>query len=116
MKRKNNLPSFVYKNNKKYCVCQQVNGRKKYYGTYLDLDDAIQLRDKLVSEGVIKSRVGLHRLRGDTRYITHYDGRYCIYKNVDGRQEYFGSFKTLEEAMMERDYLESIDWDYSNME
>lgn len=113
--KKRDLPRNVYKNGDKYNVAQQVNGKRIYYATCLDREEAIQLRNKLVKEGVITDRTGKHRLRGRMRYITKYGNKYCIYKNVDGKQECFGTFHSLEEAIDERDYLESIGWDYGDM-
>lgn len=43
-------------------------------------------------------------------------GTYSIQKHINGVRGHFGTYRTLEDAREERDYLESIDWDYSNME
>ena len=45
------------------------------------------------------------------RYICEYKGGYHIQKWVNGKLEYFGRFPTFEDAIRERTFLESIDWD-----
>ena len=52
---------------------------------------------------------------GDMRYLRKTKaGKYNIQKQVDGKIQSFGTY-TLNEAKEERNYLESIEWDYDNM-
>lgn len=112
-----NTPSNVYKRRNKYIVSQVHNKKKHIYGTYNTLEKAIQKRNKLAEQGIIKELRGKHRIRNhEDRYIYKYNTRYYIRKVVNKKQEHFGVFKTLHEARQERDYLEQIEWDYSNME
>lgn len=112
-----NRPSHVYKNGKSYYVSQVKKGIRKYYGTYPTLEEAVQRRNQLVREGVIKDKRGHHRIKNyNNRYIYPTNGKYRILKVVNKQQEDFGICSTLEEARVERDYLERIGWDYTNME
>ena len=117
-KQDRKLPSNVYQCRNRYWVAQQVDGEKKVYGWYDTREEAIQHRNQLVREGVITSRVGKHRIKNyENRYIqkTH-SNKYRIQKKIDGVIQHFGVFHTISEAREERDYLERIGWDYSEME
>ena len=110
------LPSHVYKSGNRYCVSQTINKKRRYYGYFKNLKEAIHLRNQLVQQGVIHDKRGHHRIKNyNNRYIYPSNGKYRITKVVNKQQESFGMYTTLQEAREERDYLESIDWDYSNM-
>jgi len=49
------------------------------------------------------------------RNITSCHHGYKVQKWTKGELLYCGLFKTLKEAMNERDYMESIDWNYDNL-
>ena len=116
--KKDNLPSNVYKHHNKYYVQQQVNHQLIRYGSFKERADAIQLRNKLIQDGTLKERWGKHRIKDwNKRYIYEtQDGKYSIQKQVNGEYCSFGVWNTLEDAIDERNYLESIGWDYDNME
>ena len=117
--KKYGLPSYVYKLYNTYVVEQQVNKKKTVYGKFKDREEAIKLRDKLVRDGVIVRRnTGWHRIKDyEHRYIQLTpQGTWLIQKWVDGHMNVFGTYHRLEDAMAERDYMESIGWDYDNME
>lgn len=44
------------------------------------------------------------------------NGHWRIVKMINGERGTYGTYRTLEDAMHERDYLESIGWDYDNMD
>lgn len=110
-------PSNIYWNGNKWYISQVIHGNREYYGTYKTLTEATEKRNQLAQQGIIKERRGQHRIRNHKdRYIYEYHGRYYLKKVVNKKQQHFGVFNTLEEAREERDYLESINWDYSNMD
>ena len=111
------LPSNVYKLWNRYYIAQTRNGEKKVYGRYDTREEAIRVRDHLIAEGVLV-RPGEHcKTCHPDRYIHRKsDGCFHILKWWRGRLEYFGVFRSLEDAREERDFLESIGWDYSNMD
>ena len=85
---------------------------KKYHGTYKTKEEAVRQLCKLIDDGTIT----LPRLK-PTRYISKKnDHLYCINKRIGGRTVYFGSFHSLEDAMRERDFLESIDWNWDDID
>lgn len=46
----------------------------------------------------------------DTRFITKKGNKYEIYKTINGRKKYYGSFDTLKEAQKRRDELIVDNW------
>lgn len=109
-------PSHVYWNGTRWYVAQVVNGETKYYGYYKTLREAIQRRDQLIQNGIITDRRGRPIKNFQNRYIYKHKDKYYLKKVVNKQSEHFGTFNTLEEAQRERDYLESIHWDYTNMD
>lgn len=115
-KKDRTLPSYVYQLRNRYYVAQTVNKEQIIYGRYDTREEAVQRRNQLVNDGVIKHRRGKHRIKNyEDRYLTNKKGRYYIQKCIDGKITHFGILNSLEEARRERDYLESIEWDYGNM-
>lgn len=112
------LPSYVYKHGNQYYVQQWEGGKLKTYGKFRTADEAIQHRNKLVKQGTIKPRLGVHKIKYyPDRYIIKTPANtYAILKRHNGKNEHFGTYNTLEDAREERDYWESIGWDYDNME
>ncbi|PAV08082.1 hypothetical protein [Methanosphaera cuniculi] len=43
-------------------------------------------------------------------YITNKNGKYCVYKNLNGKTHYYGAYKTLEEAKKTRTYIIMHQW------
>ena len=115
--KKDNLPSYVYKQHNLYTVQRQKGEKLIIYGKFQEPEEAIQLRNKLIQEGTLKERRGKHRIKDwQNRYIKKtYNGKYAVQKQVNGEYCWFGVWNTLEDAIDERDYLESIGWDYDNM-
>ena len=58
---------------------------------------------------------GYTKPKNPYRHIHCSNNGYQVKKIIDGETIYAGTFKNLEEAQKERDYLESIDWDYNNI-
>ena len=98
---------WIYPNQNAY----EVNVCKKYYGRYATFEEACQRVFELIDKGIIKPKE-----HDPMRYIYTRDGRYELYKCIDGEVEYFGSFRNVDDAMRERDFLESIDWDWDNID
>lgn len=109
------LPKYIYRRGKKY----HLMFNHKFYGSFQSVEDAVERKKQLMREKVIKPRrIGQPFKKYEDRYVylNSRTGRYHIRKNVGGRPEHFGTYRRLEDARAERDYLESIGWDYSNME
>ena len=112
------LPSYVYKHWNQYYVQQWEGGKLKTFGKFKTEHEAIQCRNKLLKQGIIKPKLGLHKIKYyPNRYIIRTPANtYAIIKRHNGKNEHFGTYRSLENARKERDYLESIGWDYDNME
>lgn len=108
------ISKYVYRTFNKYRVVQN----SKTLATASTPDEAIILKEQLIREGIIKPKlVGVQGKPYSLRYIRRTpQGHYQINKWIEDRQFCFGTYKTLEDAREERDYLEQIDWDYDNME
>ncbi len=114
MKPYEKISEHIYRQHRKYRVVQN----NTLYGSFGTLKEAVECHERLIREGVIKKK---HRgrpfSRKSDRYISRSrNGNYRIQKSVHGVKGHYGTFKTIEEAREERDYLESIEWDYDNME
>lgn len=86
-----------------------------HYGIFATFEEAYKYKQYLEDHDWDKKLA--YRKRGKYnphRYISVNRGvnPYHIVKRIDGRLEYFGCFPTMEEAMAERDFLESINWDW----
>jgi len=44
------------------------------------------------------------------KYINKYDGKYRIFKNINGKREYFGQYDNFQDAVNKRDWLIEHDW------
>lgn len=97
----------IYPSGNKYMINKTIHGKSKYYGTFTTLDEARRYRDFLVDHNwnvcCKKKRNSSHIFKNRNKYM--------IMKLVNGKNEYFGRFDTLEEAKIYRDFLEEHDWD-----
>jgi len=100
---------YVCKNNYGYYIRGNMG---KYYGNYSTYKEALEKVKKLVDSGIL--RVPVHER--PLRYIQPTaSGHWTIRKTINGERHTYGTYKTLEDAQHERDYLEQIGWDYDNM-
>lgn len=96
-----------------HIVRMNPTGNVRYdYGCFKTLDAARKSRDELLEEGFPRSKVA--NIIRDMNYIhtlhTEFGVRFSIEKRVDGKREYFGSFRKLRDAKIVRDLLELYDW------
>ncbi len=109
------LPKYIYKRGNRYHLIFD----HKYRGSFGSVEEAVQGKEELIREGVIyPKRIGQPFKKYEDRYVylNKRSNKYHIRKIVNGVPEHFGTYARIEDARDERDYLESIDWDYSNME
>ena len=107
---------YIRKTGGKYRINKNINGDITYFGSFDTLSEAREYRDFLVEhDWDLKYRKVRPRRPNNTelRYISYHkvDDYYRIQKVIDNHMTYFSSCKTLEEAIHERDFWESIDWD-----
>ena len=85
------------------------------------LHEAQEYKNQLRQHGLLKkARTGRPIKHHENRYIytcKHPNGTsYVIQKMINGKIQHYGTYRNLQDAREERDFLESIDWDYSNMD
>ena len=99
-----------YRNNLNvYEIIKNINGQNEYFGRYHTLKEAIKWRDYFQSRGWPVNE----RLVGSiNKNIKFRRGKYIIYKRMNGREHYFGSFNSLEDAEEELFLLRKFNWDY----
>lgn len=118
MNEKNVDTKFIRHRYGKYSINKTIKGKKKHFGTYDTLDEAIIARDELIAtnwgypdeEDLTQRKIGKYG-----RYIAFHNGAYRVHKLIDGKQRFFGAFKTIEEAEYLRDLLIERDWDTSDI-
>lgn len=108
------IEPYIYKYHTKYYIKQN----KKILAKADTPQEARQQKQKLIREGkLLQRKRGRPTKKHEDRYIRetpHH--KYAIQKYVDKKMQHYGIYNTLEEARNERDYLESIDWNYDNIE
>lgn len=108
---------YIYYMQGKYRVLKTIDDRKAYYGGYDTLEEARKRRDYLVSIDWDEPKTfrKYERIERDDSmkyiYLDKRSGNYFIKKG----DECYGTFKSLDDAKNERDYMVSIDWDYGDM-
>lgn len=112
-KHKNNPGKFIYPHGNNFVVTHKICGITKHFGTFKSLSEAEKFRDYCVKYDwniEPKRVVSRHYL---PKYINKSPcGSYYIYKNLKDKTEHFGTFRTLDEAVSERNKLIECDWDY----
>jgi len=89
------------------------DGGKQYAGRYASLAEAECMRRRIIDSGYCLDPVN-HRSGGDGnfRYVYERGGKYIIIRGG----EYFGMYSSLEDALCERDLLESVDWSWDELD
>jgi len=104
----------------KYNVSKRINNNQIYYGTFNTLEEAREYRDFLEEHDwnpEYRKIVRKKRKHNTPMKYIHYrkdknnNPRYWIQKSVNGEILVFGTYDSLEDAMHERDFWESINWD-----
>jgi hypothetical protein len=119
----NNFYKYIYKRHNGY----QILKNNEAYGWYEDITDALYDRDRLVEvdwdiqtwcelperENPYKHmRLPPYGLDRHRQYVyPTLQGTFRIIKTVDGVKKYFGSYKTLDEALDKRDELIKRGWE-----
>ena len=118
MSEKNKDTKFIRHRDGRYSINKTIKGKKKYFGSYDTLDEAIATRDELIAsnwgypdeENLTERKSGKYG-----RYIAFHNESYRVQKVINGKQHFFGAFKTVEEAEYLRDLLIENNWDTSNI-
>ena len=101
---------YIRKRNGLYYVQKHINGELKCFKGSKSLKEAVEFRDKLIENNWRDDgQLGIEELE-DTRYIYLSGKSFVLKKYVNGKTKYFGTFKTLEEAIKARDELIKNNW------
>lgn len=104
---------YITKVGNSFRISKVIDGEIKHFGHYPTLEEAIEIRDKLVSNGWNGESLGItpSKKRGDfVRNIQRFNGQFSVIKRIDGELVVFDTFPTLSEAIAFRDHLEENDW------
>ena len=101
---------YIQKRNGVYFIQKHINGELKHFKGSKSLKETIELRDKLIENNWRDNgQLGIKEL-DDNRYIYSVGKSFHLRKSVNGKTKYFGTFKTLEEAIKARDELIKNNW------
>lgn len=90
----------------------RFNGKRETFGAYKTIEEATVIRDKIAND-LDNWRIYLPIKAKDkpTRYISKHGNGFQLQKTINGTNRYFGTYKTLEEAIAARDELEANNWE-----
>jgi len=97
----------------KYFLIKNIKGKHYNFGTYSSLEEAKKYRNYFESKGWINcldERLEYSTSKHPNRYICKHNGSYRIFKKVNGKTAFFGTYKSLEKAQEIRDYFERTGW------
>lgn len=108
------IEPYIYQYNNRYYVKQKHKILAKAYTA----QEAQKQKIRLINEGkLIPREAGRPVKNYEDRYIQKkHNNKYTIQKYVNKKVQHFGIYPNIEEARKERDYLESINWNYDNIE
>ena len=104
---KEKCPEHIRRHYSRYMVYREVEGRIIKYGSFLTLQEAKEVKQRLIDsnwELPPSEYLGM-------MYIIKYQKHYVIQKYLDGKHRKLVSFKHKEDAMKVRDCLVKFDWD-----
>lgn len=101
-----------HKKDDMYTVQKSIDGKIKYLGSCNTLIGALMMRDWCEANNWKIYPNNRNKSSGE-KYIHYREnyGAYELIKNIDGHNEYFGRYPTLEDAKKWRDYFIANNWD-----
>ena len=100
---------YISKNNSRYIIQKSINNKSVIFGSYFDLEDAIEVRDQLIK---LDWNVDKNDFLGDMYIVKTLKGGFRV---VKGRGKYknahYGIYESLTDARKVRDCLVRVDWD-----
>lgn len=111
-----NIPGTNYISYRKeydlYCVVKSIKGKTKHLASFKTLIGALMMRDWCQANDWQPYPKTSRSSTGE-KYIGYREnlGVYEIVKNINGSNEYFGRYHSLQEAVHWRDYFMEHDWD-----
>ena len=96
-----------------YVIFKFINGEKVIFGEYDSLDEAKQIRNNLISNAWESTEKNTRSKYG--KYILKDNNRFVVKRTYKGVNHFFGSFKTLDEALKCREELVATNWGNLNI-
>lgn len=120
IKKNNNPNKNIKKHRKKYSLIKKINGKEVYFGLFDTLQEAREYRDFLEKHNWNQKyrKIQHHNFQWNKYNLPkniHYNKQqntYNVRKVFNYKQVHFGTYHSLEEAVHERDFYQSIDWDF----
>lgn len=105
---------YISKNATGYLIQKHNKSTKRmeYYYSSTSLIQTLMVRDLLIANNWNKENIPHKETITGEKYIYRDSVGYCVRKIIDGVNTHFGWFRTLEEAIIERDLLIKYDWDF----
>lgn len=108
MNNKSAEDKYIYPSWDKYVIRKSIQGKMKYYGIFTTLDEARGYRDFL--EEHCWNPKYIKKNNNPNKNIKKHRKKYSLIKKINGKDVYFGTFETVQEAREYRDFLEEHDW------
>jgi hypothetical protein len=114
--KKSALPMYIHMNKLYYKIEKRIDGKKVFFGLFKSLEEALKHRNEIIESNwsidlIRKKKKG--KLPANIRW-SEKTKRFELRKMIQGKTKYYGSYKTLEEAIIRRDDLISSNWVIEN--
>lgn len=90
----------IYNEDNQFIVKKEINGKWVTFGSFDNLDEAIELRDELEDYGWPYLDTDEPKIEEVEKFIFKENGRYIISKNILDLEVIFGNFDSLEKAKL----------------
>lgn len=99
----------IFKNGSRYIIQKSIDGKSKVYGSYFQLEDALDVRDQLIK---LDWKVDEKEYLGDMYITKTLKGDFRVAKNFGKcKTIVYGIYEKLDDARRVRDCLVRMDWD-----
>ncbi len=105
---------YLTKSRGKFHITREIKHKKRNYGTFDNLSDAIEAREKLIENNWGFKKPFKIRFKCDPNIYRSYD-LFKIGKKIEGKWYEFGIYDTYEDALLARDILFESNWDHSKI-
>ena len=106
IKPKKGYGKYITKVGEKFRIQKAINGKIINFGYYDNLEEATKARDQFEKE----KWKNIPQQSDFKRNIYKTSRGYVIFKRIDGKLTSFGTFKTMEDALKEREKLIANNW------
>lgn len=93
-----------------YRISKMISGELNHFGHYKTLEEAIEIRDKLIENNWDKNIVNIPKRPDFERHIHKSSRGFRVVNRINGELVDFGIFDNLDEAISYRDNLEENNW------